>query len=162
MKLPRNEPGFSLPEVILAASLLSLVMVMMFNLYPTSLITIRHAEHRMTASSRAQHVLEYERGLSYKILASAAQASNGVVEPDFTASPNDLPADDLVYYKSDLTLTPTGDPSAHVNKCICNYAEEVNIKVVEWWNERGDCPNPTNYHKWHSVTVEVNVPWIKQ
>ncbi|MHB2019229.1 MAG: type IV pilus modification PilV family protein [Candidatus Xenobia bacterium] len=60
--------GFSLIEVIFAASLLSLVMLMMFNLYPSSLLTIRQAEHRLEATALAQSILEQYRAGPFSTL----------------------------------------------------------------------------------------------
>ncbi|HEY3997922.1 MAG TPA: hypothetical protein VGO93_03600 [Candidatus Xenobia bacterium] len=151
--------GFTLAEIIVATTLLCLVVVMMFNLYPTSLITIRHAEHRLTASARAQHVLEYERALPFHALASVAAVSP--TQLDMTPTPTDPPADDGVTYKSDVTVAATGIPTPNICGAT-GYSHLYLITVTEWWNCRSDCPNPARYHTWHSMTSQLSVGSIHQ
>jgi uncharacterized protein (TIGR02598 family) len=53
--------GFSLVETIFAASILSIVLMVLFNLYPSSLLAVKRAEHRLEATTLAQSVLEKKR-----------------------------------------------------------------------------------------------------
>lgn len=62
--------GFSLIETIFAASILSLVMMVLFNLYPSSLLAVRRAEHRLEATTLAQSILETKRAEPFSVLAA--------------------------------------------------------------------------------------------
>lgn len=64
--------GFSLIETIFAASILSIVLMVLFNLYPSSLLAVRRAEHRLEATTLAQSILEAKRALPFSQLATLA------------------------------------------------------------------------------------------
>lgn len=50
--------GFSLMEVVLAASLLSLVFLFMLDIFPASLLGVHKGEHRLDASAQAEDILD--------------------------------------------------------------------------------------------------------
>jgi len=53
--------GFSIIETIFAASILSIVIMVLFNLYPSSLLAVKRAEHRLEATTLVQSILEEKR-----------------------------------------------------------------------------------------------------
>jgi prepilin-type N-terminal cleavage/methylation domain-containing protein len=53
--------GFTLVEVMIAATLLGFIIMVLCSLYPSSVMAIRHAEHRIQASNLAQSVIELKR-----------------------------------------------------------------------------------------------------
>ncbi len=53
--------GFSLMELIFTATLLSVIILAFFNLLPSSIMAIRHAEHRIEATAFADSILEEKR-----------------------------------------------------------------------------------------------------
>jgi prepilin-type N-terminal cleavage/methylation domain-containing protein len=67
----RFQYGFSLIEVIMAVTILGLVIMFIFNLYPSSVLAIRHAEHRLRAVNLAQSILEEKRSGPFSALAAA-------------------------------------------------------------------------------------------
>lgn len=60
--------GFSLAEVILSTLVLSLVMMTVFNLFPSSALAVKKGEHRLTAEALAQAGLEGCRALPFNLL----------------------------------------------------------------------------------------------
>ncbi|HEY4002564.1 MAG TPA: prepilin-type N-terminal cleavage/methylation domain-containing protein [Candidatus Xenobia bacterium] len=152
--------GFSLVEVIFAASLLSLVMLMMFNLYPTSLLTIRQAEHRLQANSLAQAVLEsYRAGPFASTYGGTATVSPGVVNS--FQSPSGLPSYgiDGVQYWTEALASPSIDGAGS-----CRL---VDLRVTCFWDERSDHEPgqwPANagnlsgtVERWHHLTQELYI-----
>ncbi|MDQ7826114.1 MAG: prepilin-type N-terminal cleavage/methylation domain-containing protein [Candidatus Eremiobacteraeota bacterium] len=66
-KKPR-EKGLSLLEVLFTFALLSLIMMALFNVFPGTLMAVRHAEHRLVAATFAQSMLEGKRVLSFSTI----------------------------------------------------------------------------------------------
>lgn len=163
LKAPQPGRGFSLVEVIFAASLLSLVMLMMFNLYPSSLLTIRQAEHRLQATAKAQAILEQDRAGSFTVLQSATASPTQALfvltpTPTCTGYDNGTKSyvvadgnDNGTYYLAERTVaTPT--PEGATPRLLSDT-------VTVYWNERQDNPTiaGTSYRNWHSMTQEL---WI--
>lgn len=61
--------GFSLAETLLGFALISLVVVLVINLIPSSMATVRSSEQRYRAETLAQNVLEERAGLPFSQLA---------------------------------------------------------------------------------------------
>lgn len=60
--------GFSLLEAILAITTLAVVLILVFNLFPTSLWAMRKAEHRMQADTMARTLLNEYRAMPFSRL----------------------------------------------------------------------------------------------
>lgn len=60
--------AFTLAEVILSTLILSLVMMTVFNLFPSSALAVKKAEQRMTADALAQAGLEECRAAPFSAL----------------------------------------------------------------------------------------------
>lgn len=101
--------GLSLIEVVLGASLLSLVFLFMINLFPASMLGVRKAEHRLEAAAHAEAILDACRARPFVDLApgiytagnlglEARTTEDGVVlEPTLIIEPvPGIPADRLV------------------------------------------------------------------
>lgn len=61
----RLRRGLSLMEVVLATSVLGLVAMMIFQIYPTSFVAVQAGRHRMEAEGWADSLLEQERGAAF-------------------------------------------------------------------------------------------------
>ncbi len=61
MVCTRRSHGLSLAEIVITITLLGFIFMILFNLYPSSIATMRHAEHLIEASSYAQSILEFQR-----------------------------------------------------------------------------------------------------
>lgn len=61
MRGVRRTQGFSLIEVIVALTLLAVVINLLFNLFPTSILGLRQAEHQIAADSLARSLIETQR-----------------------------------------------------------------------------------------------------
>jgi prepilin-type N-terminal cleavage/methylation domain-containing protein len=66
--------GFTLIELIFTATLLGIIIVAFFNLLPGSLMAIRHAEHRIEATSFAESILEVKRTGPFSTIEEAPTA----------------------------------------------------------------------------------------
>jgi type II secretory pathway pseudopilin PulG len=139
--------GFSLVEIIMATSLLSLVMVMMFNLFPTSLLTIRQAEHRVLAFNFAQEVVEQERAASFQ---SVLIPQVGLDLDGFTKRTGS----DNVQYISELLVTVPTDS-------LFTPPHRLVVTVNEYWNEKNEDPNPASHKTWHTLQAQTYVVDIK-
>ena len=53
--------GLTLIEVLFATTLIGLIIIFLFCLYPSSVMAVRRAEHRMKAVQLAQSILEVKR-----------------------------------------------------------------------------------------------------
>ena len=60
--------GFSLAETILGFALVSLIVVLVVNLVPTAMTTIRSAEHRYRAETLAASILEEKSDVAFQEL----------------------------------------------------------------------------------------------
>ncbi len=54
----RGPAALTLIEMIITTTLLGLIMLFLFNIYPNSVMAIRHGEHRLKAACVAQSTLE--------------------------------------------------------------------------------------------------------
>ncbi|MBI3925991.1 MAG: prepilin-type N-terminal cleavage/methylation domain-containing protein [Armatimonadetes bacterium] len=57
--------GFSLLETVVAGSLLALVMLLLFNLFPSSMLALRQGEQQIQADAVAQSALDQVRSEGY-------------------------------------------------------------------------------------------------
>lgn len=62
--------GLSLIETMIAAAVLFLVVSILLNLLPSSLLAIKRAEQRIQAGNIAQSILEEQRGVRFDSLAA--------------------------------------------------------------------------------------------
>lgn len=53
--------GFSLVELIITTTLMGFILLILFNLYPQSVMAIKHAENRLKAATLAQSLIEQKR-----------------------------------------------------------------------------------------------------
>jgi Tfp pilus assembly protein PilV len=92
--------GLSLMEVIFSLTLLGLVTVLVMNLFPSSMVTVKKAEYRMQANTLAETVLAEQAARPYDELVVgappdiAAQIVEGVdylVTTEVRAVPDRLP-----------------------------------------------------------------------
>jgi len=100
--------GFSLIETIFAASILSIVIMVLFNLYPSSLLAVRRAEHRLEATTLAQSILESKRAMPFSQLTSLT------VDTDYA-----VPGSDPTW--TDPLTPAASDPAAAKTR----YTQEV-------------------------------------
>ncbi|MEW6278658.1 MAG: hypothetical protein AB1758_08565 [Candidatus Eremiobacterota bacterium] len=89
--------GFSIIEAILSISLLALLIMLLFNLYPTSLLGIRRAEHRLLADNLARSLVERERARPFADLTPLPPTN----QPSFTN-------EDGVIFQPVLEIRPVG------------------------------------------------------
>ncbi|MHC9541658.1 MAG: hypothetical protein AB9903_19305 [Vulcanimicrobiota bacterium] len=61
MVCTRGGRGVSLAEIVITITLLGFIFMILFNLYPSSIATMRHAQHLIEASNMAQSILETQR-----------------------------------------------------------------------------------------------------
>jgi len=54
----RGPAALTLIEMIITSSLLGLILLFLFNIYPNSVMAIKHGEHRLKAACVAQSMLE--------------------------------------------------------------------------------------------------------
>jgi len=109
-----GQKALSLIETILAASVLSMVMMILFNLYPSSMLAVRKAEHRLQATAMAQSLLEFVRAQSFNnvmaVLQTDPTTSPMMGSPSPAITPGTWTQEYLVYgpaYGSLPTLNPT-------------------------------------------------------
>lgn len=67
--------GLSLAEVVVAVSLVSLVMIFLFTMLPTTAVATRRAEHRQAASFLAEELLSRTQALAF------AEVLDGTYDP---------------------------------------------------------------------------------
>ncbi|MBM3461533.1 MAG: hypothetical protein FJX76_05480 [Armatimonadetes bacterium] len=107
--------GFTLPEIIMSFLFVSMIFVMLVNLYPMSYITTRRGEYQMVADTLAQNVLEKSRGGPYEAL---------VPGPEQTLEP---------IKRGEVVFTPTRQVAA-VTGLDTDYCKEIVVKVT--WEEK--------------------------
>jgi Tfp pilus assembly protein PilV len=77
--------GFSVIEVMFAFALLGFILIVLFSLFPTTIMAVRHAEHRLKAVNIAQSLLEQKRAGSFSqladipLLTDTADPDNGFI-----------------------------------------------------------------------------------
>ncbi len=113
-----GQKALSLIETILAASVLSMVMMILFNLYPSSMLAVRKAEHRLQATAMAQSLLEFVRAQSFNnVLAIMQQDSN--LSPSMTGTPPSIQpgqwTQEYIVYGPASSPTPAGMPTLAAN-----------------------------------------------
>lgn len=108
--------GLSLMEIIVSMFVLGMVMIALFNLYPTSVLAVRRAEQQILANSVARSIVDRSLAGPYSAL-----------EVDTTT---DLPAE----VREGTTFTPTvavfDVPGQDVNLI-------KRLRVTVTWEERG-------------------------
>lgn len=127
----KTRRGLSLVDVVFTASLLAIVFMVLLSLLPAAMLSIRQTEHRLTAGSLAQHVLDECRSRPFSLL-----AANQVVDIT-TAGPlgdilRQLPTrgDDAVEFAT--TLKVEDSPHSTVPR---DTLAMVTVEVK--WHERG-------------------------
>jgi Tfp pilus assembly protein PilV len=80
----RSPRGLSLIEVIFAATLIGMLMIFLICLFPSSVMAIRHAEHRIKALHLAQSYLEEKRYGAFSELYAAPEDLYDVMGDDGT------------------------------------------------------------------------------
>lgn len=157
--------GLSLIETILAASILSLVIMILFNLYPATMVAVRRAEHRLQASGWAQSLLEDARGMPFSSLAAmipSGQTSSGALDASTLSPPlyRKIPTQpDGTNYGITLEvfIPSTGQPPSTPLRLVGTRA------VVTWGEQSvvvgtGRAPN---YNQTQTITQELWVCDIK-
>jgi Tfp pilus assembly protein PilV len=71
MVCTRGSRGVSLAEVVITITLLGFIFMILFNLYPSTIATMRHAEHIIEATSFAQSILEKKRAEAFSAFDTA-------------------------------------------------------------------------------------------
>lgn len=69
--------GFTLAETVLGFGLLSLVIILVLNLFPSSMATVRTAEQRYQAETLASSILEEKSALPFAQLPVAPEIDLG-------------------------------------------------------------------------------------
>ena len=116
--------GVSLVEVVMAASLLSLVMLFLFNIIPASAIATRGAEHRLAADSLAQSVLDQAASLPFGSLVDGTYdaASPGLLG----LADQRLEDGTLLVVRATISPSPGGAPRTRL----------LLVRVEVTWRER--------------------------
>lgn len=70
----RHSRGLSLIEVIFAFTLLGLILMVLFNLFPASVMSVKHAELRIKAIAIAQSILDNKRAAAFSSFALGAES----------------------------------------------------------------------------------------
>ena len=109
--------GFSLAEVILSTLIISLVMMTVFSLFPSSALAVKKGENRLTAEALAQAGLEECRGLSFEALA---------LDNDFTVG--NVTIGNTVFERTRQIFVPPGSPDDKLLK-------GVRMRIA--WTEQG-------------------------
>ncbi|HEY4002563.1 MAG TPA: prepilin-type N-terminal cleavage/methylation domain-containing protein [Candidatus Xenobia bacterium] len=159
--------GFSLAEIIFAMSLFSLVVLGLFQLYPTSLLTIRQSEHRMQANSLALGTLDSYRAYPFStcsnVAATAVNEANAVLNAFQTPSGSPSYGIDGVQYWTETIASSSPDASGTIRL--------VDMKVTCYWDERSDqttsgwddgLAGGKGYRQWHHLTQELYIINIHQ
>lgn len=107
--------GLSLAELIVSIFVLGLLIVALANLYPTSILAVRRAEHQTGADTVAQRILEQK----------AARFEQ--LQPGQSETPAPEPGTTTTYHPSVEVLTVDGADS--------QYLRAVRVRV--WWEYRG-------------------------
>ena len=108
--------GFSLAEVIISTLVLSLVMMTVFNLFPSSALAVKKGEQRLTAESLAQAGLEECRARPFADL-TLGQQNLGNTTVGAT-----------VYERTRQIFVPPGSPDAKLLK---------GVRIRLGWTEQG-------------------------
>jgi Tfp pilus assembly protein PilV len=110
----KHRRGLSLVEVIFAATLIGLIIMVMMSILPSAMLGVRKVEHRTKAGSLAQSLLEEKRAGPFSSL-DIPPAQTRITDSDGT-----------VYDISYVTLTrPSSDP-----------ARLKGMRIVVSWSER--------------------------
>lgn len=67
----RVRRGFTLIETLLSGVILSVIIVLLFNLFPTSMLSLRRGEHTLKATALARTLLESKRAGPFSALDTA-------------------------------------------------------------------------------------------
>jgi Tfp pilus assembly protein PilV len=74
----KTQQGLSLVELLFTISFLGVIITVFFNLLPSSVMSIRHAQHILDASMFAQSILEEKRAGAFFNLDDPPVISNAV------------------------------------------------------------------------------------
>ncbi|MEW6278458.1 MAG: hypothetical protein AB1758_07555 [Candidatus Eremiobacterota bacterium] len=122
--------GMSLAELILTATLLALIFIFLLNILPTTMMSIRQAEHRIRASAVAQAILDECASGPFRDLQANATYIPGSPGPlGAMLGRQDLRMDDGV------VLQPTLEVSAGAAGVPRDRLARV--RVIVTWQERG-------------------------
>lgn len=119
----RQTKGLTLTETIFALFLLGTVLVLLFNLFPTSVVALRQAEARNRAHQIANGVITRQMSLPYsQLVASGPTPLNPVASGGVTFQPTlevfDIPGRNPLYLRG-LRVTvnwSVGDKQHQVNQ----------------------------------------------
>jgi Tfp pilus assembly protein PilV len=111
----RAEKGLSMIEVMFAFALLGFILIILFSLFPTTIMAVRHAEHRLKAITIAQSLLEEKRAGSFSSLAATAALAD-VIDPD----------DGIAFHRDYETFSVPGGSPQNV----------VGIRIKVSWKEK--------------------------
>ena len=126
-----RQRGHSLLEIVVCISLLSMVIVLVMNLFPVALTTLRHAENKYQASNLAKSVLDDWSSRPFASLTpgtlqnlNAVPVEGGVLQPVL-----------------EIYNVPKSDP---------NYLRSIRVDVG--WSEKSS-PYHTVQELWvHNIT----------
>ncbi|MGE0489677.1 MAG: hypothetical protein AB7S38_10735 [Vulcanimicrobiota bacterium] len=109
--------AFTLAETIFATFVLALVMMTLFNIFPSSALAVKRGEMQLLADSVAEAHLEQQRAMAFDSLAIAAESY--------------LPDQDLkgLHFKPSLTISAV--PGSDVDRL-----KSVNVNVYWSFRER--------------------------
>lgn len=95
--------GFTLIETIFSAFIISLVIITIFNLYPSSMVAIKRSEMQIEANAIAQSLLEEMRSVRFSDLLAARGAG---YTPPALPGPDPLPPAFRPVEHEGITFTP--------------------------------------------------------
>ncbi|MBI3926022.1 MAG: type II secretion system protein [Armatimonadetes bacterium] len=114
----RTERGFTLIETIFATFIFSMVIIALFNIYPTAAVAVKRSEGQIQANAIAQSCLEEMRAMSFDSLTTrtwtppaqapfTAQTLDGITYTPTceVLHPNDLP------YNLAAATDPSSNPA---------------------------------------------------
>jgi len=126
-----NRRGFSLIEVVFAASVLAVVFMILLSIFPTAMFSVRQTEHRFVAGGIAQAILDECRSGPFSFLATDQDVDETTVGPLGDMVRRSIhPGDDGVSYHATLRVGPS--PTSSVPRTTLAY-----LQVQVRWHERG-------------------------
>lgn len=126
-----NRRGFSLIEVVFAASILAVVFMILLSIFPTAMLSVRQTEHRFVAGGIAQAILDECRSGPFSLLADdqdVDETTVGVLGDKLRRSIHR--GDDGASYRATLRVGPS--PTSSVPRRTLAH-----LQVQVTWRERG-------------------------
>ncbi|HXE71439.1 MAG TPA: hypothetical protein VNO81_02165 [Candidatus Nitrosotenuis sp.] len=125
--------GLSLLELVVTASLVTMIFVLMMNIFPSGMVAMRQADHRLAAQAKCRELLDFCQAGGFAPLAT--DGTYTPEEPGFLAGHLEpVVLDDQVVLRPTVTVSAAPPPAGQPPAPRGNLAL-VTVKVE--WRERG-------------------------